>query len=58
MFLLAVVKGPHIYAYHDKIYKRRGTANKALAHFKEQGKLTKDYEVCEVTMLQFKREGQ
>lgn len=56
MFLLAVVDGTHIYAYHNKIYKRRGTAEKSLAHFQEQGKLSKYYKVHEISQIQLKKE--
>lgn len=50
MFILAVVSGQHIYAYHDKIYRTRATADNALKVLKSgfKPKLDGSYKVHEI----------
>ncbi|MED2007023.1 hypothetical protein P4V39_02670 [Brevibacillus borstelensis] len=54
MFILAVLDGPVIYAYHDKIYSNRGQAERALTTMQNSKKLGARYQVCEVERLIFK----
>lgn len=51
MFILAVLDGPVIYAYHDKIYTDRGKAERALITMQKNRRLGAQYQVCEVERL-------
>jgi cell division protein YceG involved in septum cleavage len=54
MFIIAIVEGTTVYNFHDKIYKTRANAEKALATMKKDHTLNERWEVCEIEGMIFK----